>query len=150
MAYMEIILSEDNLGKKTGDVVRVRAGYGRNYLIPMGLAVQATTKNKARVEHEKRVVSARRAKLVKTAEDLKARLEALTLSIPKRTGDGEKLFGSVTSKELQTALEAQGLKVDRKIFVLADPIKSTGVHQVTCRLTQSVTASLKVWVISEN
>ncbi len=150
MAYMEIILSEDILGKKTGDVVRVRAGYGRNYLIPLGLAVEATVKNKARVEHDKRVVSARRAKLVKTAEDLKARLEALTLSIPKRTGDGERLFGSVTSKELVTALESQGLKVDRKIFVLDEPIKTTGVHQINCRLTQSVTASLKVWVISEN
>ncbi|MBU1244188.1 50S ribosomal protein L9 [Myxococcota bacterium] len=150
MAYMEIIISEDILGKKTGEVVRVRAGYGRNYLIPMGLAVEATLKNKARMEHEKRVVSSRRAKLVKTAEDLKARLEAMTLSIPKRTGEGDKLYGSVTTKELQAALEAQGLTVDRKIFVMSETIKTTGVHQVTCRLTQSVTASLKVWVISEN
>jgi len=150
MAYMEIIISEDILGKKTGEVVRVRAGYGRNYLIPLGLAVEATPKNKSRMEHEKRVVSSRRAKLVKTAEDLKARLEGITLSIPKRTGDGEKLFGSVTTKDLQLALAAQGLTVERKIFMMADPIKSTGVHQVNCRLTQSVTASLKVWVISEN
>ena len=150
MAYMEIIISEDILGKKTGDVVRVRRGYGRNYLIPLGLAVEATPKNKSLMEHEKRVVSSRRAKLVKTAEDLKARIEAITLSIPKRTGEGEKLFGSVTSKDLQAALEAQGLTVDRKIFVIAEPIKSTGVHQIQCRLTQSVTASLKVWVISEN
>lgn len=150
MAYMEIILSEDMMGKKAGEVVRVRAGYGRNYLIPRGMAVEATPKNKALMEHEKRVLMARRAKQIKTAEDLKARLEGISLQIAKRVGEGDKLYGSVTAKEIQAALEAQGISVDRKIFVMPEPIKSTGVHEIKCRLASSVEATLKLWVISEN
>ncbi len=150
MAYMEIILSEDILGRKSGEILRVRAGFGRNYLIPKGLAVEATLKNKSRLEHDKRVIAARRSKVVKTAEDLKAKIEQLTVSIPKRVGEGDKLFGSVTAKDLQSALMAQGLELDRKAFVLDEPIKTAGVHQVSCRLAHSVSASLKVWVISED
>ncbi len=150
MAYMEIILSEDMFGKKAGEVVRVRAGYGRNYLIPKGMAVEATPKNKALMEHEKRVLLARRAKQIKTAEDMRARLEGISLQIAKRGGEGDRLYGSVTAKEIQAALEAQGLRVDRKTFVMPEPIKTTGVHEVKCRLAPSVEATLKVWVISEN
>lgn len=150
MAYMEIILSEDMFGKKAGEVVRVRAGYGRNYLIPKGMAVEATPKNKALMEHEKRVLMARRAKQIKTAEDLRARLEGISLQIAKHVGDGDRLYGSVTAKEIQAALEAQGLSVDRKAFIIPEPIKTAGVHEVKCRLAPSVEATIKVWVISEN
>jgi large subunit ribosomal protein L9 len=150
MAFMEIILKEDvaNLGK-TGDMVKVKAGYGRNYLVPKGLASRATLKNKSRLEHEKRIIETRRGKLVKTAEDMRAKLETITLTITKKVGEGEKLYGSVTTKEISNALEAQGLNVSRKSFVLDDTIKTLGVHNIIVKLEQGISATLKVWVVSE-
>ena len=150
MGYMTIILTEDieNLGK-AGDVVRVRAGYGRNYLIPKGLALQATERNRKRLEHERQVIARRREKMIKTVEEMKARLEELTVTIPKKAGEGEKLYGSVTNKEIAQALASQGIEMDRKAIHIEEPIKSLGIHTVTVKLPHSLTASLKVWVVPE-
>ena len=150
MAYMEVILRDDmpNLGK-SGDLVRVKAGYGRNYLIPKGIAILATKRNKAQMEHEKRVIAVRRAKQIKTAEDLKAKLEELTVSISKKVGKDDKLFGSVTVKEIADYLGNQGFSIDRKALKLEHPIKELGVHNIPVKLDNEVEATLKVWVVNE-
>lgn len=150
MGFMEIILSDDvpNLGN-SGQIVRVRAGYGRNYLIPRGYAVLANKKNRAQLEHQQKVITARRSKMIKTAEDLKAKLEEITLTIQKKVGENEKLFGSVTPKEIVDALDRQGLRVDRKNIHLDEPLKTLGVHTINVKLDSEVHAALKVWVVSE-
>ena len=150
MAYMDVILRDDvpKLGK-SGQLVRVRSGFGRHYLVPKGIAVLATKKNKARMDHEQRVIALRRGKLLKTAEDLKARLEGMTVTISKRVGENEKLYGSVTNKEIAAALASQGVALDRKTIRMDEPLKTVGVHNLTVELDPEVQASLKVWVVSE-
>ena len=150
MSYMDIILRDDikKLGS-SGDLVRVKSGYGRNYLIPKGFAIKATKKNKAKMEHEKRVIGIRRAKMVKTAEDLKAKLEELKVTISKKVGENEKLFGSVTQKDIALAIASEGYKIDKKKIHLAEAIKTVGVHDGTVDLGNGVEASIKIWVVSE-
>jgi large subunit ribosomal protein L9 len=150
MATIDIILRDSviNLGK-AGDIVKVKNGYGRNYLIPKGFAIAATKKNKARLEHDKQVISIRNAKLARTAEELKTRLEGLTISITKKVGDNEKLFGSVTPKDIVSAINAQGFSLEKKKVHMADAIKSVGVHEVSIKLAYEVVAAVKVWVVSE-
>lgn len=150
MAFMEIILRDDvpNLGK-SGDLVRVKAGYGRNYLLPKGMAIKATKKNKARMEHERNVIAVRRAKMVKTAEDLKNKLEELTLTIPKKAGEGDKLFGSVTPKDVAAMIAKSGYSVAKKAISFEEPVKTLGVHKGLVDLGNGVEAALKIWVVSE-
>jgi large subunit ribosomal protein L9 len=147
---MQVILSEDvpHLGK-TGDIVVVKEGYGRNYLIPQGLAVIASPKNKAKLEHDRSVIAAREAKLMRTAEAVKARIEGASVNIAKQVGEGDKLFGSVTAKEIAEELSAQGIEVDRKRIQLPENIRSLGEHQVSISLGQQMSASLKVWVVAK-
>ncbi|MBU1239752.1 50S ribosomal protein L9 [Myxococcota bacterium] len=150
MAFMEIILRDDvqHLGK-SGDAVKVKAGYGRNYLLPKGLAIKATKKNKSRLDHDRKVISIRRAKYVKTAEDLKVKLEELTFTIAKKVGENEKLFGSVTQKEVAEIIENNGYSVEKKNIHFEDNIKTLGVHKGFCDLGNGVKAELKIWVVSE-
>ncbi len=150
MAFMEIILRDDvpHLGK-SGDLVKVKAGYGRNYLLPKGLAIKATKKNRARMEHERAVIALRRSKLVKTAEDLKAHLEELTLTITKKAGDNDKLFGSVTSKDVVEAVAKAGYTLSKKSVRFEEPAKTLGVHKGIVDLGNGVEANLKIWVVSE-
>lgn len=147
---MQVILREDvpNLGR-SGEVVTVREGYGRNYLIPRGLATLATPRNVKRMEHEQRVIAARDTKLQQDAETLKQRLEALSITIAKHTGEEDKLFGSVTSRELAEALRGEGHEIDRRAIQLEQPIKSLGVYSVPIKLGRSVRADLKVWVVAK-
>ena len=147
MALVEVILSEDvhNLGD-AGEVVKVKPGYARNFLIPQGKALPATAARVHEVEHKRRVIAEKRAKDLKDLEAVKARIEGLALEISAQVGEEGKLFGSVTSANLAELLGAQGLEVDRRKIVLSEPIKSVGEHTVSVRLRNDVVASLKVTV----
>ena len=147
---MEVILKEDmdNLGK-SGEVVSVKEGYGRNYLLPRGLAVLATADDVARVAHEKRVIAARTAKMAKEIQSEADRLGQITVSIARAVGDEDKLFGSVTSRDIAEALSEQKVTVDAKKIHLDEPIKALGLTEVPIKLGQGVTAKIKVWVVKK-
>lgn len=149
MALVQVILSEDvhNLGD-AGDVVKVKPGFARNFLIPQGKALPATAARVHEVEHKRRVISERRAKELKDLESVKARLEGIALEIAAQVGDEGKLFGSVTSQHLADLLGQQGVEVERRKIVLAEPIKTVGEHTITIRLRNDVVASLKVTVVA--
>ncbi|MEE2788625.1 MAG: 50S ribosomal protein L9 [Myxococcota bacterium] len=145
---MNVILREDvpHLGE-VGDLVTVKAGFARNYLLPRGLAVQANDRQMRRVEHEKRIIEVRVARERVGAEEEKAKLDALTLTIEKAAGENDKLFGSVTTMELEALLRHEGVTVDRRRIKLDDPIKTIGTHHVSVRLHRDVTATFKVSVV---
>jgi len=147
---MQVILREDleNLGK-SGEVVTVKPGYGRNYLIPQGLAVTATKADVARVAHEKRVIAARNAKLQKDAQAEADRLNQVSVSIAVAVGEEDKMYGSVTAKDIAEAYREKGVTVDSKKLVLDEPIKTLGLSEVTAKLAHGVTAILKVWVVKK-
>ncbi len=144
---IQVILKEDvhNLGK-SGDIVSVKPGYGRNYLIPQGLAVAATAGNVKHIEHHKKIIAARNAKLAKDAQSVADKLASVEVVITRQAGEGDKLFGSVTSRDLAEALAAKGVTVDHKKIVLPEPIKALGTSTVDVRLGQSVTGKIKVTV----
>ena len=147
---MQIILTEDveNLGR-SGDVVNVKPGYGRNYLIPRGLAVLATSKNLSRIDHEKRVIEKRTVKLMKDAQGVKARIEQLSINIARAVGAGDKLYGSVGARDIADAVVAQGVALDHRKIHLLEPIRSLGMTEIEIKLARDVTAKLKVWVVAK-
>jgi large subunit ribosomal protein L9 len=142
---VQVILNEDmpNLGRP-GDVVRVRAGYARNFLLPRGLAVEANPRNLRAFEHQKALAMVKREALKSQAAGLKEKLEALRLNVKARAGEEGKLFGSVTNIDLERALRDQGFQVDRRRIVLGEPIKQLGDYTVVVRLQPEVEANLKV------
>ena len=147
---MQVILREDmdNLGK-SGDVVNVKSGYGRNYLIPRGLAVAATAADVTRVQHEKRVIASRNAKLAKELQSEADRLAQVSVSIAVAVGEEDKLYGSVTSRDIAEALHAKGVAIDSKRIVLDEPLKALGLTEVPVKLGRGVTANIKVWVVKK-
>ena len=147
---MEVILKEDvvNLGHR-GEVVKVADGYGRNYLLPRKLALQATENNKAVIEQMKASAARRAATEKAQAEDLAVKLEPLALSFIRKAGEQGHLFGSVTSADIAAELAAQGFEVDRRKIVLNEPLKSLGEFTVPIRLYREVTARVKVNVQAE-
>jgi large subunit ribosomal protein L9 len=147
---MQVILKEDldNLGK-SGEVVNVKSGYGRNYLLPRGLAVLATADDISRVEHEKRVIASRTAKLAKETQAEADRLSQVTVSIARAVGEEDKLFGSVTSRDIAEALSEKGVTIDAKKLELEEPIKALGMTEVPVKLGRGVTAKIKVWVVKK-
>ena len=147
---MEVILQQDveNLGT-IGEVVKVKPGYARNYLFPRGLALEADAKNLAVLEHRKRALGVKRAKVQKANEASAARITSLTISITARAGEEDKLFGSVTNTDIQRALAAQGFEIERKKIVLDNAIKTLGEHTVTVDLGAGVRAPLKVTVVRQ-
>lgn len=147
---MKVILKEDvkNLGRM-GETVSVKPGYARNFLLPKGLAMEATTKNQQLAEDLKKQVS---LKLIKQKEDAEAaaqRLSGVSLEIKAKAGEEGKLFGSVTSMNLEEALKAQGIDIDRKKIVLEEPIKKLGEYEVQIKLHPDVIAKIKVNVVPE-
>jgi large subunit ribosomal protein L9 len=144
---MKVILQEkvDNLGS-TGDIVRVRDGYARNFLVPRGLAVVADEKNVHRLEHQKRVASARAARLLKEAQELSVKISANNITVKVEAGEDNKLFGSVTNRDISEALAKDGFEVDKKLIVIDEPIRSLGVKVVKVHLHPSVDANLTVYV----
>jgi large subunit ribosomal protein L9 len=147
---MRVILREnlDNLGK-AGEVVTVRPGYGRNYLLPAGLAVPATEKDEARLQHEQRVIAARITKLGKELQSEADRLSQASVSLARAVGEEDKLYGSVNNRDIAEALAEQGIKLDAKKIHLDEPIKTLGMTEVIVKLGHDVTAKIKVWVVKK-
>jgi large subunit ribosomal protein L9 len=147
---MEVILREhvEHLGKR-GEIVKVAAGYARNYLLPRKLALPATEGNKKHVERERRIVEVREAQERGVAEALGARLAALEISIARRVGDTEQLYGSVTSGDIVEFLKDKGFEVDKRKLILPEPIKAIGDYEVPLKLHREVTIPLKIHVVRE-
>ena len=147
---MRVILLENvpSLGK-AGDLVKVSDGYGRNYLIPQKKALLATEKSLKVIEHQKRQVQQRLEKGKKDAEKLGQEIEKLSCTFAKTVGESGKLFGSVTSMDVENYLKENGIEVDRKKVALEEPIKNLGMFTVPIKLHPEVTTHLKVWVVQE-
>jgi large subunit ribosomal protein L9 len=147
---MEIILREDvdKLGSR-GDVVKVAAGYARNFLLPRKLAVAATDSNRKIVEQEKQAHLRREAKQVGEAQELAKLMEAVTVTIARKAGENDQLFGSVTAADIADALALQKYTVERRRIVLDEPIRTLGEHKVTIRLHRDVPAEITVNVTKE-
>ena len=147
---MKLILREDveNLGKG-GDLVDVKPGYGRNFLLPRGLAVTANTRNVRDLEHQKTVASAKTAKLKASAEAISRRLAETPVVLKRKVGEQDKLFGSVTAIDIAEALAARGLQLDRRAIDLAEPIKTVGEFEVPVKLHHEVVGKAKVKVVAE-
>ncbi|MFT4704015.1 MAG: large subunit ribosomal protein L9 [Bradymonadia bacterium] len=144
---MEVILTEDvpHLGNM-GDVVTVKPGYGRNYLLPKGLAVQATRGQKAHFDHVLREIEARREELRASALVQSSSIDSISITIAKKSGDEDRLFGSVTNRDVEASLAALGHTVDRRRIMMKEPIKALGIYEVPIKLHADVTAAVKVWV----
>jgi large subunit ribosomal protein L9 len=145
---MDIILTEnvEGLGR-IGDLVKVKPGYARNFLVPRKLAVEANLRNVKELEHQKRQMERKMQKVTQAAELLKERIEKLSCVFSHRAGEEGKLFGSVTSMEIGARLTEAGIEVDRKKIQLDEPIKSLGEHAVPVKLPAGITAILKVSVV---
>ena len=147
---MKIILREDveKLGK-AGEVVKVKDGYGRNYLIPRQLAVLANVRNMKALDHDRRTIETRAKKIRKTAEATATTLSAVSLTLPAKAGEEGKLFGAITSRDIAAALGKAGVIVDRKAIQLADPIKQVGDYKVKIRVAADVLPEISVSVVPE-
>jgi len=148
---MQIILTQDveNLGK-AGELVSVRPGYGRNYLVPRGLAVSATVRNKNRLDHEKSLIERKVAKERASATEIAARLNGMTLQFERMVGEDEKLFGSVTNRYIAEQLKRAGVELDHRTILLDQAVKALGKYEVPVRLTAGVVATLKFWVVGKD
>lgn len=144
---MKVILKEniETMGQ-IGDIVKVAPGYARNYLLPKGLAIEATDKNAKALEHAKRQMAYKKNKALEASKLIAAKLEGVTVALTHQAGEEGKLFGSVTTMEIAAFLKEQGLEVDRKKMVLADPIKQLGNYTVPVKIHPEVTANLKITV----
>jgi large subunit ribosomal protein L9 len=147
---MKVILTKDleNLGK-AGAMVEVKPGYGRNYLLPRQLAVLATAKNVRQLEHEKTGILARAAKHKANMTAQANKISAIELSFKRKVGEQDKLFGSVTSKDIHEQLVASGYEIERKQIHLPEPLKELGTHAVEVKLHPEVVAKIKVTVAAE-
>jgi len=147
---MEVILREhvDNLGRR-GEVVKVADGYARNYLLPRKLALLVTEGNKKQIERERAKFDAKEAEEKKVADAMAARLATVELVIPRRVGETEALYGSVTTADIADALAAKGFEIDRRRLQLADPIKKVSEVDVPVKLHREVTATIRVKVVAE-
>jgi large subunit ribosomal protein L9 len=148
---MQVILTQDvdNLGK-AGELVSVRPGYGRNYLVPRGFAVSATLSNKTRLEHEKAIIEKRVAKERATATEVAGRINLMTLQFERIVGEDEKLFGSVTNRDIADQLKRAGVDIDHRTIHLDAPIKALGKYDVPVKLSAGVVATLKFWVVGKD
>ena len=147
---MEVILRQhvDNLGER-GQIVKVADGYARNYLLPRKLALPATEGNKRHVERERKIVDQREAEEKGQAEAIAARLGSVEITIARRVGETDQLYGSVTASDIADHLKAKGFEIDRRKLVLPDPIKTIGEHSIPLKLHRNVTVPLKVKVVKE-
>ena len=146
---IEVILKEhvEHLGRR-GDVVKVASGYARNYLFPRNLALVVTSENKKQIERERVKAEAKEAAEVAAAQGVKSQLEALEISIARRVGENDTLYGSVTAGDIADALAARDVTIDRRKIQLGDPLKSLGTHEVPVKLYRDVTATLKVSIVA--
>jgi len=147
---IQVILQQDvpNVGT-SGELVKVRPGFARNYLLPRQLAVPATAAQVNRVEHEKAVAIAKAEKLKKESRELAEKISALQLKIARSVGEDDKLFGSDTAKEIHEAAAAHGVSFDRKKIQLGEPLKALGTFEIPVKLLTDVVATLKVEVVKK-
>ena len=146
-ATIQVVLQADvdKVGK-SGELVKVRPGFARNFLLPRSLAVPATTAAVNRIDHEKAVALAKAEKSKKEARAVAEKIGGLTIVMQRAVGEDDRLFGSVTAKEIESAVKAKGIDFDRKTMHLAEPIKALGTFEIPVRLLTDVTATLKVTV----
>ena len=147
---MKVILTKDldNLGR-AGALVEVKPGYGRNYLLPRNLAVLATAKNIRQLDHQKAGILSRAAKDKQNMTALAQKLSSFEVKLSRKVGEQNKLFGSVTSKDIHEQLAAQGYPVERKQIHLPEPLKEVGTHEVEVKLHADVSAKVKVTIAPE-
>lgn len=147
---MEVILRQavENLGQP-GEIVKVKPGFARNYLLPRGLAYEATAGNRKRIEREREGLQAAEAQRRGVAQELAEKLEQVNLTFAARVGEEGKLFGSVTASDIAQQLEAQGLHIEKRQIDLHEPIKALGVYRVPVKLHADVKPEVKVWVIKQ-
>jgi len=148
---MKVILKEDipKLGRM-GQTVQVARGYGRNYLIPQGKAIQATNKNLKALEHERRLIQRKADLARKEAEGLAGKISGLTITLTRKVVEEDKLYGSVSISDISQALEEAGVEIERKLIKLDEPIKSLGEFKVSIKVYHDVTAELTVQVVKED
>jgi large subunit ribosomal protein L9 len=148
---MQIILTQDieNLGK-AGELVSVRPGYGRNYLVPRGFAVSATVRNKNRLDHDTKLIARRVEKERATATELAGRINGMTLQFERNVGEDEKLFGSVTNRDIAEQLKRANVEIDHRWVALDQPVKALGKYEVPVKLAAGVVATLKFWVVGKD
>lgn len=148
--FMKIILREEvkNLGRM-GEVISVKDGYARNFLIPKGLAVEANPNNISALEHERKKIQELAKKAKTTAEDLATRLSSKVITIKAKAGEEEKLFGSVTAADIAEALKKEGMDIDRKKILLEDPIKRLGNYAVNVKIHSDVSTQVSIQVVQE-
>ncbi len=146
--HVQVVLKQDvdKVGR-AGQLVRVKPGFARNYLLPRGLAAVATGENIKQIEHEQRLALAQAEKQHKLAEGAAAQIEGLTIEIPMQVGEGDRLYGSVTSRDIALALASRGIEIDRKKLQIPDAIKALGEYQITAKLGHEVNASFKLVVV---
>ena len=147
---MDVILRQDvdKVGR-AGELVTVKNGYARNFLLPRGLAYEATDANRRRLESERAQKGKKMAAEVGAAKEVATRLEAVSLTFTMKAGEGDKLFGSVTASDLAEKLAAEGFRVDKKSIELDEPLKALGVYKVPVRLHHEVRPEVRVWVVRE-
>lgn len=147
---MKVILKEEvpHLGN-SGDIVDVKPGYGRNYLVPQGLADLATPRNIKEMEHKLRVIKKQIDAAKAEVAEVKARLEEASVTIAKPSGDNEKLFGSVTTQDIEKALAKENITIDKRRIIIEEAIKSLGVYTVKAKLFGGEMAEFKVWVVKQ-
>lgn len=147
---MEIILLEDvpHLGNM-GDVVEVKPGYGRNFLIPNGLATIASRGKKKEVEHQLRIIAEKRERLKAAAQEVGNALNDFSITITRRAGEDGRLFGSVTTRDIHDALVEAGHEVERRRIILGEPLKALGIYKVSIKLHAEVDADVLVWVAAQ-
>jgi large subunit ribosomal protein L9 len=147
---MEVILSQDvdKLGK-AGSVIKVKDGFARNFLIPNGLALPMTASNLRKLERDKENKILQSEKVKKESQELKERLEGLSLTLAVLTKEEDKLFGSITSQEIAVSLKDEGFDIDKRHILLDEPIKALGIYEIPVKLHPEVTAQIKVWVVKK-
>ncbi len=147
---MKVILKKnlDKIGA-SGDIVNVAEGYARNFLIPKGFAVLAEDGNVKNIEHHKKVIQDKLNKEKKEAEKIAEKLSAHSCTVAKKVGEEEKIFGSVTTADIEAALKKDGFNISKKDIVIPEPIKVLGIYTVQVKVFTGVESSLKVWVVQE-
>ncbi|HOU36013.1 MAG TPA: 50S ribosomal protein L9 [Candidatus Omnitrophota bacterium] len=147
---MNVILKKDIEGiGRAGTVVKVKDGYARNFLFPRSLALESTQANLKRLEQEQKARSIQTEKLKKSALEIKARIEKLSLTLPVLVQEKEKLYGSITAVEIAKALQEEGIEVDKNMIVLEEPLKALGIFEVPVKLHSEVTATIKLWIVKK-
>ena len=147
---MKVILRKDfdQLGK-IGDLIEVKEGYARNFLFPRGIAYLASKGNLVALEEEKKQASKKEAKELETAQSMAAELEKVSITIPVKVGEEDKIFGSVTAQMISDALKEKGFEIDKRKIEIGEPIKSLGIYTIAVKVHQKVDASVKTWVVRE-